>query len=833
LRRDGRLVRPGQRKLEYDGLGHLTSVCEILTSGGTSCGQSGTASGYLTSYSYSTPASGGSQMVVTQGAQTRTYLYDGMGRLTSETNPESGTTTYTYDSANTAACGSVNQSGDLLVVTDNANNYFCYQNDSVYRPLAVGNSHASTSPCKRFWYNTTAGFTGGQGAPSGYIGSNIKGRLVEAETDDCTWPTSPAHMLTDEWFSYDANGRMTDLWEYTPFSKVYYHTTVSYWPNDVPKTLSGLPGYATLTYGVEGEGRWNSATLGTATIVSNVIYSPAGPTEVDIGAGTDKDIYSYDIMGRMQLYQFFVGSQNNKGAPHWNANGTLQSLAITDGFNSSDSQTCTFGYDDLARLTGDNCGSVWSQTFSYDRYGNLTQAGSASSACAGCYNPSNNQYQTLGTTYDPDGNLTKDPTGNLYSWDVYGKRLGATYDAFGRATNAGKEILYSPLGKTAVLINSTTFYNSYIPLPGGGQLSMGGGSFYLHKDWLGTSRVASSVPASGNGGLTYDRSFAPFGQQYLNQGFQSPPVFAGNTSDLVTGSLFDTPNREYHAIEGRWISPDPAGLSAVDMSNPQSWIRYAYVLNNPLFFTDPQGLWCAYFGDNGDRLESIDDNSNDNECGSNGGYWIEGSYGGGSWLNINVNAGTVMGLGYGSNGNSEISVAGAMGSNSWRAWTQTFNAPGLQNPAANNSRWGWNFTRSLFGGFRLPTYGGSSCLSVATSGFATAGSAALNAAKKVQQYAPLAAQSLNPGISASGSLYTMANYVQQMGGPSEDVAAYTIAAGATAAAASGLSYLGSQALTASKAVFANPYYLAIAVEAVAGYGVIQEGIAAYRGKCTF
>jgi len=41
---------------------------------------------------------------------------------------------------------------------------------------------------------------------------------------------------------------------------------------------------------------------------------------------------------------------------------------------------------------------------------------------------------------------------------------------------------------------------------------------------------------------------------------------------------------------GRWISPDPAGLAAVDPSNPQSWNRYAYVGNNPLSMIDPLGL---------------------------------------------------------------------------------------------------------------------------------------------------------------------------------------------------------------------------------------------------
>jgi RHS repeat-associated protein len=51
--------------------------------------------------------------------------------------------------------------------------------------------------------------------------------------------------------------------------------------------------------------------------------------------------------------------------------------------------------------------------------------------------------------------------------------------------------------------------------------------------------------------------------------------FTGQNQDLVTGLLYDFPYREYHPGEGRWISPDPAGLAAVDPANPQSWNRYA------------------------------------------------------------------------------------------------------------------------------------------------------------------------------------------------------------------------------------------------------------------
>ncbi len=67
--------------------------------------------------------------------------------------------------------------------------------------------------------------------------------------------------------------------------------------------------------------------------------------------------------------------------------------------------------------------------------------------------------------------------------------------------------------------------------------------------------------------------------------------------------------RMMQQAQGRWVSPDPAGIGAVDMTNPQSWNRYAYVLNNPLSFVDPSGRSCVPvtsagggegYGDDGD-----------------------------------------------------------------------------------------------------------------------------------------------------------------------------------------------------------------------------------------
>jgi RHS repeat-associated protein len=85
----------------------------------------------------------------------------------------------------------------------------------------------------------------------------------------------------------------------------------------------------------------------------------------------------------------------------------------------------------------------------------------------------------------------------------------------------------------------------------------------------------------------YDKSFAPFGDVYNETG-SAERSFTGQANNLTTG-LFDFMFREYDPTQGRWLQPDPAGLGAVDPTNPQSWNRYAYVLGNPLALVDLNG----------------------------------------------------------------------------------------------------------------------------------------------------------------------------------------------------------------------------------------------------
>ncbi len=144
-----------RKQFEYDALGRLTSVCEVTSATGNgSCAQTSIATGFWTQYSYDVL---NDLTSVTQNAQssgstqTRSYTYDDLGRMTSETNPESGKTTYTFDSDTT--CG--NFSGDLVKKVDAVGNASCFGYDPLQRLSQVTYSgpYSSTTPNRFFVYD--------------------------------------------------------------------------------------------------------------------------------------------------------------------------------------------------------------------------------------------------------------------------------------------------------------------------------------------------------------------------------------------------------------------------------------------------------------------------------------------------------------------------------------------------------------------------------------------------------------------------------------------------------------------------------------------------------
>lgn len=606
---------------QYDGLGRLTKSCAIGNGSSTACGQNtGMQNGVTTSYSY-TAATGSQTTSATRGSQTRSQTFDALGRLTSETKPESGTTSYVYDFYASGVCagatggkGVTSEPGDLMLKTLNNGLQVCFLHDSLHR--LTDEQSSSADQCKRFRYDKVTNAV--QAVPSGYSAMNVSGRLIEAETDTCSaYPPTQATMITDEWFSYDADGNVTDIWEMTPHSGQYYHSKAAFYANGKVNMLQlASPSLYTMTWGLDGEGRWNTltdTTSGKALVTGATFFPAANPAVVSL-IGTDKDSFTFDQnTGQMKKYVFTVGSSSMTGNLAWSSNGTLNQLAITDGFNSGGTQTCNFnptvapgtGYDDLGRLVGVDCGSgQWGQTFSYDIYDNLSKSASFSGRIGTTWNPvySATTNHCNGCTYDADGNVTGDGN-NVYGWDGFSKLTWtapsgtptcgssgrcAVYDAFGRMVERSVGTTWYEQwftqGGTAWMSGSTINY-AYWPAPEGGRVLLYGNSTnydYLHPDWLGNARIDSDLIGHT---IKTDQAYTPYGEIYdiFGSNVGQNEIFATMEGHLAGGTttpvMWDTPNREL-SIVSRWLSPDPAGVG---------WNQYAYV-TNPNSMTDPTGL---------------------------------------------------------------------------------------------------------------------------------------------------------------------------------------------------------------------------------------------------
>ena len=109
---------------------------------------------------------------------------------------------------------------------------------------------------------------------------------------------------------------------------------------------------------------------------------------------------------------------------------------------------------------------------------------------------------------------------------------------------------------------------------------------YYHTDAIGSVRMITDAT-----GAVIDRyDYLPFGERWAPPAQPIPDMrqFAGKERDTETG--FDYFGARYfRAQSGRFITVDPVMNAEAALANPQRWNRYAYALNNPLKFSDPDG----------------------------------------------------------------------------------------------------------------------------------------------------------------------------------------------------------------------------------------------------
>jgi len=124
----------------------------------------------------------------------------------------------------------------------------------------------------------------------------------------------------------------------------------------------------------------------------------------------------------------------------------------------------------------------------------------------------------------------------------------------------------------------------------------GGSTRYVSPDYLGSTRMITG--SAGQALARYD--YQSFGEE-IPAGIGGRSAVAGyvtadNAKQKYTGKERDAETgldfflaRYYSGAEGRFTSSDPGGVGA-SCEDPQSWNAYAYTRNNPLLYTDPDGL---------------------------------------------------------------------------------------------------------------------------------------------------------------------------------------------------------------------------------------------------
>jgi RHS repeat-associated protein len=363
----------------------------------------------------------------------------------------------------------------------------------------------------------------------------------------------------------------------------------------VPSSSLVLPQFA---YTIDGGGRPYTAkdVTNSLNLVTGVTYnSSSSATAITYGNG-DSDSYTPDPnTNRVTTFKNVVTGSSaftDTGTLGWNPNGSLHTFGWVDGNNTTLNQSCTYSSDPLNRIAAVNCGSPWGQTFAYDAFGNVTKTGNGGTSYMATYNAQTNQVASgVTATYDANGNQMQTNFVSPMSYDANHNAVAAgstsmTYDALGRLVEfGGKPVVYGPSGEKLAVFNGTA-YTASIALPGGGEAYYTSGALtsLRRKDWLGSSRLATSWAHA----VVSKAAYAPYGETYGTAG-TTDLDFTGQTQSSVS-TLFDFPARKYDPNAGRWTVPDPGAWGVVDPTNPQSFNRYAYVLNMPMVFIDPLGL---------------------------------------------------------------------------------------------------------------------------------------------------------------------------------------------------------------------------------------------------
>jgi RHS repeat-associated protein len=601
------------KKYTYNGFGKVSKVTEPDSQGNLT---------QDTIYSYDTL---GRLIQITQGSQTRSFVYDSLGRLLSETHPESGTGTYTYD-----------DNGNLLTRTDARG----VTTTSVYDALNrnTTKTYSDGTPSATYSYDETT---------SSLIGliTNGKGRQTSAWTSDgigYSWKYDSVGRATQQVYRID-NTNYPVSYNYTeagcgcPKSSLLNMT----YPNgmQVDYTRDSIGRLTSIGSTVSGQPYYD---------IQSIAYdSPSGAVSRLSYTSVEKQDFGYDSSGRIGSIRMYGANFDVNWTYGYSYAGRIGGVTENAWSYSygTQSSVLAYGFDNVGRISSavksdiPTQGTVWSANYSYDRYNNmLSKTGTTFSV-----NSANNRLTNL--TYDSAGNVISDGS-KSYSYNALGKvsqvnsgQLAAyRYDALGRQVkktylynNAWGQVsgtiiyVYGVSGEIlAEYKNETTYWGTETSTTNN---VVNGGQIVSQRktgiDPWGSINSLTQLRRNHLGEVAAwgSSSFRGYPQPFTSGGSDQ---FPGQKDNPETG-LNDFGARNYNPTTVRWMAADSVTGHIYD---PQSLNKYTYVRNDPVNLVDPDGRISVPVdpinieGDLGDAMSipPMPSNSYDHQAGTKKGW---------------------------------------------------------------------------------------------------------------------------------------------------------------------------------------------------------------------
>ena len=554
---------------------------------------------------------------ITQGSQTRTYVYDALGRLNSATTPEAGMVCFGTLSGSTCQSNGYDSFDNLLYRTDARGVVTSYGYDTLNRLTSVfyNVSGATGVPA-----TASLGFTyGNDSSCNSAHGAGCKGQLITM-TDG----------VGSENYTYNSLTQLTQLQKVINGSTY----TTSYAHNLAGQlTQLTYPSGRVVQQSVDAVGRLCEvapSTTGCGTAASpfatalgysaagqltgfrygNGIYASFGFTAdrlqlncLDYSTTNRGGTCTHDGTTKFGLNYSYYSSPNNNGLVS----------GITDSVDNG--RSASYTYDSLYRLlTATTAGSAnypaWGLSQTYDRYGNRSaQTAIPGAGCVAitCPQPSfgvsSSTNRLIGSpyAYDLSGNMTDDGINTLvYDAENHvtsatnGSSAGAyVYDGNGLRVKRCVPNCTSPTTTTVYFFSGSKVLAEYdngaaVGSPSREYIYAGAALLaridssatkYYHQDQLSNRLVTDS---SGNT-ITQMGTF-PFGESWYNAS-NDKLLFTTYERDSESGNDYAQARYNVSGL-GRFSSPDPIAGST---SDPQSLNRYSYVRNMPVMLTDPFG----------------------------------------------------------------------------------------------------------------------------------------------------------------------------------------------------------------------------------------------------